>query len=252
MNSNKSHDDDAYFGAIVPYSLYNPFANTLSLPERLFSIHGSTIRLAQRYCSDGKGGTELGFGASVYNCSIVLSKYLEQIGEQVQGKAVLEIGCGPALVSVTAACLGAAAVVATDGDELSVSLAAENLQNNRAAYDATLSSCQAVRLLWADEGDISRASGLFASYDGPHWVVASDVVAVPYETSYSDLISTLVSLCRPQTTLLLCYQRRHSSEQSFFHALEKYFQIERLPRQQSIHSDFLNLPIWIYSCKLRP
>lgn len=32
----------------------------------------------------GRGGTEIGFGASVYNSSFVLSSYLEQISVEVK------------------------------------------------------------------------------------------------------------------------------------------------------------------------
>eukprot|EP01138_Halocafeteria_seosinensis_P007870 gb/GECG01008041.1/.p1 GENE.gb/GECG01008041.1/~~gb/GECG01008041.1/.p1 ORF type:complete len:156 (+),score=5.66 gb/GECG01008041.1/:1-468(+) len=81
--------------ALIPFSYNNPYTDTLRLSERLFDIHhpcsqqqpGSneatemtttTLRIKQDYKEDGKGGTKLGFGASVYNSAVALAKYLEQ------------------------------------------------------------------------------------------------------------------------------------------------------------------------------
>lgn len=80
--------------ALIPFSYNNPYTDTLRLNERLFDIHhldnGSnnndnntrttttTLRIKQDYKEDGKGGTKLGFGASVYNSAVALAKYLEQ------------------------------------------------------------------------------------------------------------------------------------------------------------------------------
>ena len=58
--------------ALVPFKLSNNFHDPLRCEERLIDINGKYIRIKQSWKSDGKGGTEIGFGASVYNCSIVL------------------------------------------------------------------------------------------------------------------------------------------------------------------------------------
>ena len=86
----------------------------------------------------GKGGTEIGFGASVYDCSIVLSEFLKLSTENgdnhstsiVAGKSVIELGCGPGLNSIIAILAGAALVYCSDGDDASVELARENFEGN--------------------------------------------------------------------------------------------------------------------------
>lgn len=75
------------------------------------------------------------------------------------------------------------------------------------------------------------------------------MVAVPYETAYEDLVTSLAALCGPETILLLCYQRRHAGEQRFFEMLSQRFTVDRLPRA-AIHEDFKQMPIWIYRCAL--
>ena len=62
--------------AIIPFSYASPFAEKLKLEERLFEICGIEFRIKQSYKPDGKGGTKLGFGASVYDSSFVLGEWL--------------------------------------------------------------------------------------------------------------------------------------------------------------------------------
>jgi ribosomal protein L11 methylase PrmA len=86
-------------------------------------------------CIIGKGGTEIGFGASVYDSSIVMSEFLQEPGDDssssiVAGKSVVELGCGPGLNSITATLARAAFVYCTDGDDASVELARENFAEN--------------------------------------------------------------------------------------------------------------------------
>eukprot|EP01013_Petalomonas_cantuscygni_P022992 TRINITY_DN44342_c0_g1_i1.p1 TRINITY_DN44342_c0_g1~~TRINITY_DN44342_c0_g1_i1.p1 ORF type:complete len:468 (+),score=43.20 TRINITY_DN44342_c0_g1_i1:116-1405(+) len=153
--------------AVVLFSHAAPhLSNTLlQLPERIFSIRGFTVRVQQAWVADGRGGTSLGFGASVYPPAIVLAHYLaeheplllpdcrslcpsasEGICSESRGAAALqrpdsvsliataarvcELGCGPGLVGVTTALCGAGLVVVTDGDLTAVGLTRRNLRAN--------------------------------------------------------------------------------------------------------------------------
>ena len=64
--------------AIVTFSYASPFHDSLKLEERLFDvgIPGRTITIKQHWAADGKGGSDIGFGASVYSCSFVLAWHL--------------------------------------------------------------------------------------------------------------------------------------------------------------------------------
>jgi len=70
---------------IVVFSHASPFADVLQLEFRLFDFYGTQMRIHQNWVPDGKGGTDIGFGASVYNGAIVLSYYLE--------RNIHEVGC---------------------------------------------------------------------------------------------------------------------------------------------------------------
>lgn len=47
---------------------------------------------SQAWKGDGKGGTDIGFGASVYPAAYVLAEYLERHPYLIEGKRVIELG----------------------------------------------------------------------------------------------------------------------------------------------------------------
>jgi predicted nicotinamide N-methyase len=69
-------------------------------------------------------------GAAVWDAAIVLSLFLADNSHLVKGKRVLEVGAGLALASVAVAMAGASEVIATDYDEIVLSLARKNLEEN--------------------------------------------------------------------------------------------------------------------------
>eukprot|EP01031_Cornospumella_fuschlensis_P030706 gene30706-37102_t len=240
----------------------------LALPERMFSVSTSAnssinIRISQQYKPDGKGGTDLGFGASVYHCAVVLAKHLEHQFEfyGLRGKQILELGCGTGFLSVLCSVLGAKLVIATDGDDFSVDLTGKNFESNAAALSGA-----------GNEGDMQRVQGLLRDGQSyPDVILAADVVAAPYAAAYEDFVRTLDGLCGTDTMVLLAYQpsrdagislahsfksqlacgnqRRHRDEDRCFELLAATFHVSRLPRGASIHPDFRQLPIFIFSLR---
>eukprot|EP01036_Dinobryon_divergens_P034100 gene34099-44057_t len=84
--------------------IYNPakipITVTLTLPKRDFFFFHRKITIKQKWEPGGKGGTEIGFGASVYDSSIVMAEFLQEpvlvgVESHVAGKSVVELGCGP-------------------------------------------------------------------------------------------------------------------------------------------------------------
>jgi hypothetical protein len=62
---------------LVIFSYASPFADVLRLDKRFFSLFNKTIAVKQQWKEGGRGGTDIGFGASVYNASFVLANYIQ-------------------------------------------------------------------------------------------------------------------------------------------------------------------------------
>lgn len=242
--------------SLVPFSLASPFHDALREPERCVSIAGRDFRIAQAWKADGRGGTDLGFGASLYPSAIVLADFLAtHADELVKGKRVVELGAGLGLSAMAAAAAGATKVWATDGDPLVVDLLRRNLAANgdrsregRSEDDHEFifngQPVEPLRLLW---GDRDAVAPLVSA--GVDLVVAADVVAPPYEEAYDALIDTMAVLSEvvrkedgrvaPAVHVVLAYQARHGSEQRFFRRLTRRgFRVVRPVAREELHRDF--------------
>ena len=205
---------------------------SLELPFRFFRFFGRDLKILQKWLPDGQGGTKIGFGASVYDCSYILASYLENYGDIVLNKTVIEFGCGPGLTSIVAALAGSSRVICTDGDPQSVHLANENIGLNLS--NSIL--CKGQILLWDNEDHIKEAikSNDHNLYDV---AIASDVAALPYVEFFDQLINTLLQLVKPDGVVYLSYQRRHIEEDLFFEKAKSHFNFIQLPKD-NIHKDF--------------
>jgi predicted nicotinamide N-methyase len=206
--------------AIVLYTAKSPHVEELKRgPQRHFRIGEHTVTMKQRWQPGGYGGTALGFGASVYDAAFVLADHLHRGGVPLEGKRVVELGTGPGLVAVAAAILGAAEVIATDGDEELLNLTAENLDDNvtRIAGEAARRRCCVTQLMW---GDQEAVAAMQPPYDV---ILAADVAALVYEEHFSGLVSSLAALSTEKSIVLLAYHRRHKTEDSFFDMLSQAF-----------------------------
>lgn len=219
--------------ALVPFSYRSPFHNALRDATRWFPIADKRIRIDQAWQSNGRGGTTLGFGASVYDSAIALSLYLAAHRDLVEGKRVLELGCGPGLVGIVAAHLKPCRVVLTDGDPVSVALAQRNIEVNGLLGE----DCTAEKYLWGDLDHhlvVSKAGDRCRHYDV---ILGADIVACPYASSFDALLASLRELAGPETRVLLAYKKRQNSEQQFFEAFKEVFDIEPTCKSE-LHSDF--------------
>lgn len=102
----------------------------MMLPVRSIPVQNGQVNLSIEQGGAAAGST----GMAVWNSSLVLERLLERLtGSQpdwLAGKTVLELGCGAGLVSLSAAVLGAAKVLATDGNLEVLELAQRNVERN--------------------------------------------------------------------------------------------------------------------------
>jgi hypothetical protein len=139
-------------------------------------------------------------------------------------------------------CAACNEVVATDGDRELI----EGLTRTNIASNATGSSDVDVRasvLLW---GDREAEAALSPPFD---LVLAADVAACVYGSAFEALVGSLLRLSSPESTILLSFQRRHSSETDFFALLQQTFHVQRLPIER-VHCDFRDR-IQIFSLRHR-
>ncbi|KAK1948097.1 Protein N-lysine methyltransferase METTL21A [Phytophthora citrophthora] len=230
--------------ALVPFSFRNPFHDALRDATRWFPIAGKRIRIDQAWQSDGKGGTALGFGASVYDAAVALSLYLASHRELVEGSRVIELGSGPGLVGVVAAHLEPKSVVITDGDPASVALTQRNIQVNSISGEV----CTAEEYLWGDLKHhlVPKVGGL-EHYDV---ILGADIVACPYASAFDGLMKSLQEMAGLETLVLLAYKKRQNSEDKFFEKLEKVFEIDQVGHSE-LHPDFQNGDIVIFQARLK-
>lgn len=232
---------------VVPFSHASAYTDPLSLPVRVFTVNDATVHIKQSMNRDGRGGTELGFGAAVYPAAIVLAHFLDMHypRRHLVGKTVLELGCGVGFCAIAAALCGAAKVIATDGDRGSVELTKENILNNAdklacVSSAAVTPELNAVKLRWADTSDTARVSdmiGIGAKGGGADLIIGSDITACPYAEALPLLLECLLTFCGEQTTVLLTHKDRNVVEESFWSMAREHFVVTSLPRAM-MHPDF--------------
>ena len=234
--------------ALVVYNASIPATDGKLLSVRHFSFGSHLLKIKQVTKNDGKGGTNIGFGAGVYDAAFVLCDYLYRNAEILEGKSVVEIGSGPGLVGVLSSLL-CSYCICTDGDDISVDLTRENIISNERS-----NNCIAQRLLWNVDTDIQDVFEILQAKMNTKAIdviVASDIIALPYEEAFSDLLETLVKLATKSTVIVISYHQRHAEiESRCFSLLRQYFSIEMLERSASVHEDFLTLPISVMILRL--
>ncbi|KAF9181322.1 hypothetical protein BGZ51_005526 [Haplosporangium sp. Z 767] len=171
---------------------------------------------------------------SVWDCSIILSKYLEALSFKKRdfwtGKRVLELGAGQGIVSLSAAALNAQRVIITDIDS-----AVSSLQQGVKLNGFESPQVEIIALDWTDRTNalqhvwshLAVPSGTKPRLD---YILASDVIWVDY--LIPALIDTIAALMHgPKTedgeetsspVLLLAYQFRSTrSDQILFDNLDR-------------------------------
>jgi predicted nicotinamide N-methyase len=151
----------------------------------------------------GGAAHELGTGAAVWPCAVVLSKYLEKkyaADSQMQGINVIELGSGTGCVGLVAAALGAH-VILTDQSQL-MSLMQRNVDCNNLQQQ-----CSVREFDWDAPAAFDATQ---YTQTGACLVIASDCV-VPQLYHLEPLVAALTELCsaNPATVALLSYEHRH-------------------------------------------
>lgn len=242
--------------AMVVFSYTSPFTDLLKARERHFDMAGRLLRITQGWKADGKGGSDIGFGASVYPSAIVLADYLDRHRDIVAGRTCVELGAGLGLPSIVASIVGAGRVFVTDGD-------LKLLEQTRANVASNLTAAEGDRVtvmqhMWGDfeskQGRLlaqgvalphseahARAGPGVRPVDRPGVVVfGADIAACPYAGALKSLqqsIAKLTSLGGAGSTVIIAYQARNAVEEVFFRRMAVHFTVRDIPESEW-HHDF--------------
>ena len=154
----------------------------------------STGKLIMEQGTVGPGST----GAAVWNAGAALADYLAANPAAVDGKLVLELGCGTGLCGLVASRLGAKAVLLTDGVDPVLERAQRNIEAN--VQDRKI---RTRKLQWGTNAVEEQLRGKFDV------VLASDVL---YQSSaWIAFGATAKDLLKPETGRLLLAESGHTN-----------------------------------------
>ena len=151
----------------------------------------------------------------------------------------LQIGCGIGLLAVVASMLGAAFVVATDGDPSLLGVAKLNVEHNVALHGPSASSVfETACIPWGGEHvhtfQTSATGRRLIGRGGADIILAADVVYGQDATVWAALVDTLFKLSEPHTIILLAHTHRYAADEHFFRLARRRFQVSALPRFESL------------------
>ncbi|XP_030746216.1 protein-lysine methyltransferase METTL21D-like [Sitophilus oryzae] len=171
--------------------------------------------------------TEGDVGCVVWDASIVLSKYLEELfkkdNEYFNNTLAIELGAGVGCVGLTAACLGAN-VLLTDLPPI-IPLLETNLLLNNQLFKREDTRVKVASLPWGSTNITHK----------PDVILLADCIY--YRDSIDPLIETLRSLSGPQTTIILSQEIRESEKQKacwkyFLENVQKHFKSYVVPLEE--------------------
>ncbi|KAJ1480584.1 putative methyltransferase-domain-containing protein [Baffinella frigidus] len=180
----------------------------------------------------------------IWPSSLALANLLNRAPETVCGKRVIELGASHGLVSMTAAALNAAEVVATDQASVMQYLQANIDRNPHVSVRAEV-------LQWGQEVPHQAPSPLSGEWDV---ILGSDLTF--HKASFLPLLHTLSSLASPSTHVILMHDDDsvpggHRLRKSFFHDVAPtYFSVEELSAASTLDASFSDPTIHIYSLRL--
>ncbi|XP_045605826.1 protein N-lysine methyltransferase METTL21D isoform X3 [Procambarus clarkii] len=160
----------------------------------------------------------------------------------LSGCHVVELGSGTGCVGLTAALLGASKVTITDLPQF-LPLMRKNIHQNQDILECVV---DARELTW---GNLEQGAALTA----PDVLVLADCIY--YEESLEPLVTTVRSLCRSNTTVIISYEERTTGnkpqlQSRFFELMEENFRKEKIPLKEQ-HELYRSDDIHLFKFHLR-
>ena len=181
--------------------------------------HEFYLRYAEAFPVDG----DPAYWASVWPSALALSQHL-LAGESLEGKQVLEIGCGCGLAGIAAG-HQEAEVTVTDVEPKALALAEENWQLNH------LAPARVTPLDWCNPD-------LDMQFDV---ILAADILYHPKD--FPELVRSVHTLLAPQGTLILSEPGRPHAHEFFARMLHKGYTIDPHHYPVDLHGESFEIGV---------
>lgn len=182
---------------------------------------------------DASGQGKFGNGATVWDTSLVLGRYLEKHPDLIKDKVVVELGSGTGMLGLIMQKLGAKKVVCTD-KEWAMPLLTKNTEPQ---IDAAI-------LEWGNE-EQAKVNVLDKLESDIDLIVLSDCIFWP--ELYESLVASLRSLAiRSTPKILLGFERRNFEQEiEFFRSFGKYFRFRDI-KPDEMDPEYYSEDIYVF------
>ena len=184
---------------------------------------------------DPPGLWRAGIGATVWDCGLTLSKFIERAAPFFRGKRIVEVGSGTGLVGLVAAAVGAH-VLFTD-QACALPFLRHNIEENlpalRAAAAAAAQPAPRLRLQPLAWGPSVITDPFFVA---PDVILVSDCVV--WANLLEPLLTTIRDVGRQSAVFLAYEQRTPGVTAAFMAAMRAHPSFRKVPVEQQ-HPDFL-------------
>ena len=205
--------------------------------DNVYNNRGHNISIYQQ------DGADKGTGHTLWDGSVILSKYFDMNYNVIRNYNVLELGSGCGLVGITLYKLGALYTLLSD-----LNYCLNNLLYNvkRNCIEENPNIINVTAIDWNNKNTY-----VYPNNNGNqlNWdiIVAADVVWIVQ--LIQPLVETLYNLSSFNTTIFISHQKRsEETDELFFNSLNRYFTITTIPHQEH-HPLFTNPKINIYKAK---
>ena len=232
--------------ALAPTAAGGPSAIDMLAWKREYMSDEQRFVLPYKHALDGSQTLVLrqaafgpeGFASTIWDSSIVLSRYLELHRHRYANSRAIELGAGCGLPGIVLRALGAE-VVLTDLED-NLPLLEHNVQENVAGSGAT---ARVAALRWGEA--LPEAVSRSAPYD---LIVAADVLYV--HDGVAPLVQTLAALANAQTEILLAAGRNRQAADAFFAAASEAFTISTIDPSE-LHPTYQSEDVTVWRLQLR-
>ncbi|KAJ3161821.1 hypothetical protein HDU86_006592 [Geranomyces michiganensis] len=205
-----------------------------------YEVESSPIPTTVVLQQDPSGKLRGGQGATVWDSALSLAKYVEKRTKKepnlLRDARILELGSGTGLVGLACAVLGAGTATSVTLTDMpnALPLLRRNVECTAKVLDDQgfkLPAVSSAPLAWGSQCDAAELENASRHPQPPTHVLLSDCLYVP--SLYPALLSTLDTVCGPETIIWIAYEKRDfPAEMEFWKSFGERFRFFNIPESE--------------------